>query len=44
MMEAAITPEMTINFYRATRCNNPEDGHLQKHCRENLSSYKVIPK
>jgi hypothetical protein len=29
MMEAARTSEMSVNFYQATRRNNPEDSHLQ---------------
>jgi hypothetical protein len=28
ILKAASTPETSINFYRATRCNNPEDCHL----------------
>jgi hypothetical protein len=29
MMEAASTSETSVNFYRTTRSNNPEDSHLQ---------------
>jgi hypothetical protein len=29
MMEAANTSEMSVNFYQTTRCNIPEDSHLQ---------------
>jgi hypothetical protein len=29
MMEAASTYETSVNFYQTTRCNNPEDSHLQ---------------
>jgi hypothetical protein len=28
MMEAASTSETSVNFYQATRRNNPEDSHL----------------
>jgi hypothetical protein len=28
MMEAASTPETSVNFYQAARRNNPEDSHL----------------
>jgi hypothetical protein len=30
MMEAASTSETSVNFYRTTRRNNPEDSHLQR--------------
>jgi hypothetical protein len=30
MMEAANTSETSVNFYQATRRNNPEDSHLQR--------------
>jgi hypothetical protein len=30
MMEAAITSEMSVNFYQTTWRNNPEDSHLQE--------------
>jgi hypothetical protein len=26
--EAASTPEMPVNLYQTTWCNNPEDSHL----------------
>jgi hypothetical protein len=29
MMEATRIPEMSVNFYQATRRNIPEDIHLQ---------------
>jgi hypothetical protein len=29
MMEAANTAETSVNFYKTTRCNIPEDRHLQ---------------
>jgi hypothetical protein len=28
VMEAARTPETSVNFYQTTRHNNPEDSHL----------------
>jgi hypothetical protein len=28
MMEAASTPETSVNFHQTTRLNNPEDSHL----------------
>jgi hypothetical protein len=31
MIEAASTSETSVNFYQTTRCNNPEDSHLQLH-------------
>jgi hypothetical protein len=37
-MEAASTPETSINFYQTTRRNNPEDSHLHTCRRENLKS------
>jgi hypothetical protein len=30
MMEAASTSEVSVNFYQTTRCNIPEDSHLQR--------------
>jgi hypothetical protein len=36
MMEAANTPDMSVNFYKTTRRNNPEDSHLHTHRRENM--------
>jgi hypothetical protein len=41
MMEAASTSETSVNFYRATRRNNPEDSHLHTRRRENLKSHTV---
>jgi hypothetical protein len=29
MVEAGSTYETSVNFYQTTRCNNPEDSHLQ---------------
>jgi hypothetical protein len=29
ILEAASTSEISVNFYQATWCNNPEDSHLQ---------------
>jgi hypothetical protein len=29
VMEAARISETSVNFYQTTRCNNPEDSHLQ---------------
>jgi hypothetical protein len=37
MMEAASTPETSVNFYQTTQCNNPEDSHLHTRSRENFS-------
>jgi hypothetical protein len=28
MMVAASTPEMLVNVYQTTQCNNPEDSHF----------------
>jgi hypothetical protein len=39
MMEAASTFETSVNSYQTTRCNNPEDSHLQTRRRENLKSH-----
>jgi hypothetical protein len=39
MMEAVQTSEKLVNPYQSTRRNNPEDGHLHTHRRENLKSY-----
>jgi hypothetical protein len=36
VMEAADTPETSVNFYQTTRCNNPEDSHLHTRRLENL--------
>jgi hypothetical protein len=38
MMEAESTSEMSVNFYRTTWRNIPEDSHLRIHRRENLKS------
>jgi hypothetical protein len=29
MMEEVISSEMSVDFYEATRCNIPEDSHVQ---------------
>jgi hypothetical protein len=29
MMDVASTSEISVNFYQTTRCNIPEDSHLQ---------------
>jgi hypothetical protein len=39
MTEAASASETSVNFYQATRHNNPEDSHLRTHRCENLKSY-----
>jgi hypothetical protein len=31
MMEAASTSETSVNFYQTSRCNIPEDSHLQSY-------------
>jgi hypothetical protein len=38
-MEAASTPETSVNVYQTTRHNIPEDIHLHTHCRKNLKSH-----
>jgi hypothetical protein len=40
MMETASTPEMYVNFYETTWCNNPEDSHLHTCHHRNLKSHK----
>jgi hypothetical protein len=39
MMEAANTPETSVNFYQTARRNNPEDSHLHIRRRKNLKSH-----
>jgi hypothetical protein len=39
MMEAESTSETSVNFYKTTRRNNPEDNHLHTRRRENLKSH-----
>jgi hypothetical protein len=39
MMEAESTFETSVNFYRTTRSNIPEDSHLCSRRRENLKSH-----
>jgi hypothetical protein len=41
MMDAASTSETSVNFYKTTRHNIPEDSHLHTHRRENLNSHQV---
>jgi hypothetical protein len=36
VMEAASASEMSVNFYKTIRHNNPEDSHLHTHHHENL--------
>jgi hypothetical protein len=38
MMEAVHTSETSVSFYKTTRRNIPEDGHLHTRLRENLKS------
>jgi hypothetical protein len=39
MMEAASTPETSVNVYQTTRRCNPKDNHLHSRRREKLKSY-----
>jgi hypothetical protein len=39
MVEAAITSEMSVNFYQTTRRDIPRDGLLHTRGRENLKSH-----
>jgi hypothetical protein len=39
MMEAASTPETSVNFYQTTRRKSPEDSPLHTCRRENLKSH-----
>jgi hypothetical protein len=39
IMEVADTSETSVNFYRTTRRDNPEDSHLHTRRRENLKSH-----
>jgi hypothetical protein len=41
-MEAASTSETSVNFYRTTRRNNPEDSHTNTRRRENLKSHYLV--
>jgi hypothetical protein len=41
MMEAVSTSKTSINFYRTTRRNKPEDSHLHAYRRENLKSHSL---
>jgi hypothetical protein len=38
IMEATKTSETSVNFYKTTLPNNPEDSHHHTHRRENLKS------
>jgi hypothetical protein len=40
-MEAVSTSETSVNFYKTTRRNNPEDSHIYTR-RENLKSRLLI--
>jgi hypothetical protein len=40
MLEAASTPEMSVNFYQTTPRNIPEDSHLRL-CQAYLKKNKV---
>jgi hypothetical protein len=40
MMEAAGTSETSVNFYKTTRRNIPEDSHLHTRRCENLKSHQ----
>jgi hypothetical protein len=39
MIEAARTSETYVKFFKTTRRNNPEDGHLHNRRCENLKSH-----
>jgi hypothetical protein len=41
-MEAARTSETSVNLYKTTGRNNPEDSHLHTHRRENLKSRHIF--
>jgi hypothetical protein len=41
-MEEASTSATSVNFYRTTRRNNPEDSRLLTRRRENLKSHQGI--
>jgi hypothetical protein len=38
IMDAISTAETSVNFYKTTRCNIPEDSHLHIHFRVNFES------
>jgi hypothetical protein len=45
-MEAVGTSKTSVNFYKTTRCNIPEDSHLHTRRHENLKSnqfYIILP-
>jgi hypothetical protein len=42
MMEAASTSETSVNLYRTTQRNNPEDSHLHTCRRENMKSHLFL--
>jgi hypothetical protein len=39
MMVSVSTSDTSVNFYKTTRRNNPEDSHLHTRRRENLKSH-----
>jgi hypothetical protein len=39
--ETASTSETSVNFYKTTLRNNPEDSHLHTRRRENLKSHCI---
>jgi hypothetical protein len=39
MKKVASTSETSVNFYQATRCNNPEDSDLQQTCHSTELRY-----
>jgi hypothetical protein len=41
-MEAASASETSVNFYKTTQRNNPEDSHLRTCRRESLKSHKEL--
>jgi hypothetical protein len=42
MTEAVSTSETSVNFYKTTSRNIPEDSHLHVHRFENLKSLNVL--
>jgi hypothetical protein len=43
MMEAARTPETSVNFYQTTQINSLKYGHINTHHRENLIYHISLP-
>jgi hypothetical protein len=41
IMEAASTPETSINFHQSSRCNTSEDSYVYTRRHENLKSHSV---